>query len=62
MKVYYRPGHDWLERDEEFAKKVLNNPKSHWVMDTKHDVLCVVNLWIRSYLSRGYSKMARDYF
>ncbi|WNU95487.1 hypothetical protein [Streptococcus sp. DTU_2020_1000888_1_SI_GRL_NUU_041A] len=44
MKVYYRPGHDWLERDEEFAKKVLNNPKSHWVMDTKHDVLCVVKL------------------
>ncbi|WNO77522.1 hypothetical protein [Streptococcus suis] len=43
-KVYYRPGHDWLERDEEFAEEVLANPKSHWVYDMEYDVLCVVTL------------------
>ncbi|VPB21781.1 Uncharacterised protein [Streptococcus pneumoniae] len=41
-KVYYRPGHDWLERDWEFAWEILTNSKSHWVYDMEHDVLCVV--------------------
>ncbi|HHG6295913.1 TPA: hypothetical protein ACPXF4_002147 [Streptococcus suis] len=44
MKVYYRPGHDWLEMDEEFAEEVLANPKRHWVYDMEHGVLCVVTL------------------
>ncbi|MDG3136234.1 hypothetical protein [Streptococcus suis] len=44
MKVYYRPGHDWLEMDEEFAEEVLANPKRHWVYDMEHNVLCVVTL------------------
>ncbi|WP_283571800.1 hypothetical protein [Streptococcus agalactiae] len=44
MKVYYRPGHDWLERDREFAEKILRSPKYHWVYDMEHDVLCVVGL------------------
>ncbi|HEL2511064.1 TPA: hypothetical protein TZ181_002011 [Streptococcus suis] len=44
MKVYYRPGHDWLEKDEEFAEEVLANPKRHWVYDMEHGVLCVVTL------------------
>lgn len=44
MRVYYRPGHDWLERDEEFAEEVLANPKRHWVYDMEHGVLCVVTL------------------
>ncbi|KLL81662.1 hypothetical protein WA05_08990 [Streptococcus agalactiae] len=44
MKVYYRPGYDWLERDREFAEEVLANPKRHWVYDMEHDVLCVVGL------------------
>ena len=43
-KVYYRPGHDWLERDWEFAWEILANSKSHWVYDMEHDVLCVVGL------------------
>ncbi|MFD3059858.1 MULTISPECIES: hypothetical protein [Streptococcus] len=44
MKVYYRPGRDWLKRDREFAEGILRNPKYHWVYDMEHDVLCVVGL------------------
>lgn len=44
MKVYYRPGHDWLKRDREFAEETLSDPREHWVYDMEHDVLCVVNL------------------
>ncbi|HEP2968740.1 TPA: hypothetical protein VCJ25_001243 [Streptococcus pyogenes] len=44
MKVYYRPGNYWLERDKEFAEKILTDQKSHWVYDMEHDVLCVIDL------------------
>ncbi|MBF0786970.1 hypothetical protein IR123_03490 [Streptococcus sp. 19428wC2_LYSM12] len=44
MKVYYRPGRYWLERDKGFAEKILTNPKAHWVYDMEHDVLCVITL------------------
>ena len=44
MKVYYRPGHDWLERDREFAEEILKDPRRHWVYDMEHDVLCVIGL------------------
>ena len=37
-------GHDWLERDWEFAREILIKPKSHWVYDMEHDVLCIVGL------------------
>lgn len=43
-KVYYRPDYDFLERNREFAWGILTNPKSHWVYDMEHDVLCVVGL------------------
>ena len=43
-KAFYRPGYDWLERDSEFAKSSLRNPKSHWVYDIERDGLCVVQM------------------
>ena len=43
-KVYYRPGYDWIESNWEFARKILTTPKSHWVYDMEHDVLCLVGL------------------
>ncbi|MCO8202809.1 hypothetical protein NKE65_06545 [Streptococcus suis] len=65
MKVYYRPGHDWLERDEGFAQEILANPKRHWVYDMEHDVLCVVtmgdHLGAVRFLARKFYKLDRIY-
>lgn len=65
MKVYYRPGHDWLERDEGFAQEILANPERHWVYDMEHDVLCVVtmgdHLGAVRFLARKFYKLDRIY-
>lgn len=65
MKVYYRPGRDWLEKDEGFAQEILANPKRHWVYDIEHDVLCVVtmgdHLGAVRFLARKFYKLDRIY-